>query len=90
MFIATEFPPPPGTEVMLHFSLPGLSHPLSDLAQVMWICGEKMAENPITGMGVQFLESEPSEIATIGTVVDRLREEESPSPDSPQSAPPSG
>lgn len=82
MFIAAPRPPRPGTEVMLHFPLPGLSHTVSVLARVVWKRGEKTGPPGIPGMGVQFLGVDPLEAGLIGTVVDRLREESSPSPDS--------
>ncbi|MFQ5657095.1 MAG: PilZ domain-containing protein, partial [Candidatus Methylomirabilales bacterium] len=90
MFIATDRPAEPGTEVMIHFTPPDLSNPLSLLARVEWMYGDKTAPGRITGMGVQFLNPRPSEAALIGAVVDRLRGEAPPSPGSAGSFPSSG
>ena len=87
MFIATDHPAEPGTEVMVHFTPPGLSKPLSLFARVEWMYGERRGPEAVTGMGVQFLDPKPSEAALIGAVVDRLRGDGPPSPDSPGSAP---
>ena len=72
MFIATDRPTPPGTELSLFFTLPSLSRPFSVLARVMWMREERTRPNTTPGMGVQFLDPKPSEAALIGSVVDRL------------------
>lgn len=72
MFIATDRPTPPGSEVSLFFTLPGLSHSFSVLARVMWMRDEKTGQNSTPGMGIQFLDPKPSEAALIASVVDRL------------------
>ncbi len=82
MFIATERPAPPGAEVMLHFALHGLPYPLWVLARVAWTCEAGTEGAAVSGMGVQFLDPKSSEAALIGAVVDRLRGEPSPAPDS--------
>lgn len=87
MFIATERPGAPGTEVMLHFTLPGLSCPLSLLARVAWMCEGKTGPSAVSGMGVQFLDPKPSEAALIGALVDRLHDEASAASDSSGSLP---
>lgn len=81
MFIATTRPARPGTEVLLHFKPPGLSHSLSVLARVAWKRGQKKGSSAISGMGVQFLGVNPLEVTLIGGVVDRLLEEDPPSSD---------
>ncbi|MFQ5846192.1 MAG: PilZ domain-containing protein [Candidatus Methylomirabilales bacterium] len=55
MFVATERPPPPDAEVLLRFTPPGLSHPISVRARVTWVRAETAVSSVITGMGVQFL-----------------------------------
>jgi Tfp pilus assembly protein PilZ len=91
MFIAiNNHPPPPGTEVLLRFKLQEHSHTLSIPAHVMWIRGEENLPGAIPGMGVEFLAVDPLKTALIGSVVDRLLGELSPSPDSSWSLPPSG
>ena len=56
MFIATERPVQPGEQVLLDFTPPGRSHPLSIRARVAWVCSTQKAEASATaGMGVQFL-----------------------------------
>lgn len=75
MFIATAKLPAPGTEVLLHFTLPGLSEDLSVPARVVWTHGEGSGPNATCGLGVQFLGDKPLEAALLGTVIDRLCEE---------------
>ena len=82
MFIAINHPPLPDTEILLRFTLHRPSHMFSIPAQVVWMRGEELSPSTITGMGIRFLEVNPSlEAALIDTVVDRLRGEASPSPD---------
>ncbi len=88
MFIATERPVAPGKEITLCFTLPGLSDPLFVRAQVPWMSGEVSDWAVITGMGVQFLDLDPSKASAIGTLVDRLCAEAS-APDPFPSLPPS-
>jgi len=73
MFIATEHPSPPGTEVTLRFALPSVAAPRSVRARVAWISGQDTEAVAVTGMGVQFLDLNPMDAAVIGTFVDRLR-----------------
>ncbi|MGH7208348.1 MAG: PilZ domain-containing protein [Nitrospiraceae bacterium] len=73
MFIATEHPSPPGTEVILRFALPSVAAPLSVRGRVAWISGQDREASAVTGMGVQFLDLNPMDAAVIGTFVDRLR-----------------
>lgn len=82
MFIATPQLPAPGTEVLLHFTPPGLSDTLSVPGRVVWTHGERSGPNATCGMGVQFQGIKPLEAALIGTVVDRLSEEDASSPGS--------
>ena len=90
MFIATNRPPHPGTELLLRFKLQDPSETLSIPAGVAWTRGEEMASTneekliwlrgeetwpgTLTGMGVMFLEVKPFEASLIGTVLDRLRD----------------
>lgn len=86
MFIGINHPPLPGTEILLRFNLHGPSHTFSIPAQVVWMRGEELSPSATTGMGVKFLEVNSSlEAALIDAVIDRLRAEASPSPDSSQS-----
>ncbi len=88
MFIAIKDPPQPGTEILLCFKLQDHpSHTLSIPAQIAWLGEEDIGPSAITGMGVKVLAVDPSKAALIGSVVDRLLGEASPSPDS--SPPPS-
>ncbi|MFQ5960438.1 MAG: PilZ domain-containing protein, partial [Candidatus Methylomirabilales bacterium] len=72
MFIATEHPVPPGTQVMLHFKLPSPAEPLSVPGRVAWMFRGETQPGTIAGMGVQFLDLTPLEAAVIGSLVDRL------------------
>jgi len=75
MFVAAEAPPPPGTEIELRFVLPGGSDPLALCARVVWVSGGEGQPGAVTGMGNQFLNLSPFEVAVIGTSLDRLRTE---------------
>jgi Tfp pilus assembly protein PilZ len=79
MFIATERPAAPGKEVVLRFTLPGQSDPLSVRAQVAWMSGEKQDPTVVKGIGVKFLDLEASMASAIGTLVDKLCTEASAS-----------
>lgn len=72
MFIITESPAEPGTEVLLRFTLPDQSDPLFIRARVAWMIGEEQNPAVCTGMGVQFLGLEPAEAQAIANLVDRL------------------
>ncbi|MFQ5858295.1 MAG: PilZ domain-containing protein [Anaerolineae bacterium] len=81
MFITTmDDPPPPGAVTLLRFELHDTSHMLLIPAEVAWTRGEGRGPSAITGMGVKFLEINPEEAALVGSVVDRLLVEPSPSP----------
>jgi Tfp pilus assembly protein PilZ len=80
MFIATERPAAPGKEVVLRFTLPGRSDPLSVRAQVAWMSGEKQDPTVVRGIGVKFLDLEASMASAIGTLVDKLCAEAAPQP----------
>jgi len=83
MFITTmDVPPTPGTVTLLRFKLHDTSHMLLIPAEVAWMRGEASGRSAVTGMGVKFLEVNPEEAVLIGTVVDRLHGEASPSLDS--------
>ena len=87
MFIGIDHPPLPNTQIVLRFKLRGLAQTLSIPAQVVWMRGEEPSPGAVTGMGVKFLEVNPSlEAALIDAVVDRVRGEPSPFPDSAPSA----
>jgi len=90
MFIATNHPVQARTEILLRFKLQDHpSHTLSIPAQVAWMGGEEIGPSATAGMGVEFLAVDPLKTALIGSVVDRLLGEPSPSPDSSWSLPPS-
>ncbi len=87
MFIATECPPATGTEVLLDFAPPILARPVSTPARVAWVRGERSKPDTVIGMGVQFLDPDPSMAGLIGSLVDRLYQQASP--DSSRLLPPS-
>ena len=72
MFIGTEHPAPPETEVILHFTPSGLSQSLTVLARVTWARAGETGPGAMCGMGVQFVEPKPSDAAAIGTVVSHV------------------
>ncbi len=83
MFIATNHPVQPRTEILLLFKLQDHpSHTLSIPAQGAWMGEEDIGPSAITGMGAEFLAVDPLKAALIGSVVDRLLGEASPSLDS--------
>lgn len=55
MFIATDRPVLPGEEVLLEFTPPGRSQPLSIRAQVAWVSTQRAEPSATTGFGVRFL-----------------------------------
>ncbi len=87
MFIAANPPPQRGSEILLQFKLPDISHTLSTLAQVMWVRGEATVSvdeedislTTVTGMGMRFLSINPLDAALISRLVNRLRAETSSS-----------
>lgn len=82
MFVATERPGPPGTEIGLRFTLPSVSAPLSVRARVAWKARQETEAGVVSGMGVEFFDLNPMDAAVIGSFVERLRAEAS-APDSP-------
>lgn len=72
MFIATERPVVPKKEVLLSFTLPGHSDPFLVRAQIVWMAGGEQDPAVTTGMGVKFLDLDPSEASAIGALVDNL------------------
>lgn len=72
MFIATDHPLPPGTDITLHFKLPGPTDPLSVPGRVAWITVTEIEPGAVAGMGVQFVDLKPLDAAAIGALVDRL------------------
>jgi len=72
MFIATPRPVVPGKEVLLSFTLPGHSDPFLVRAQIVWMAGGEQDPAVTTGMGVKFLDLDPSEASAIGALVDNL------------------
>ena len=89
MFIEIECPPSPGTEVLLEFAPPLLARPIATTARVAWIRGGESQPVAVAGMGVQFLNPEPSMASLIGNVTTQLHPQIFPSPDSSQLFPPS-
>lgn len=75
MFIAAERPLPPDTQVSLRFTLPDSPQPLAVRGRVAWVSGDDKDPDVIVGMGVQYLNLEPSAAAAIGALVDRLTAE---------------
>jgi uncharacterized protein (TIGR02266 family) len=81
MFIVTERPAPPETEVMVHFKPPGMVDTFSVRARVAWVSGVEGEPEAISGMGVRFLDLTQSQTMAIATFVDTLSAETS-GPDS--------
>lgn len=78
MFIVTEHPAAPATDVTLHFTLPSQTDPLSVRARVAWVSGDETETGTISGMGVRFLELTRSQATAISTFVDSTSETSDP------------
>lgn len=80
IFIATNRPLAPGTELLLRFTLPDPPHPISVQGRVKWMTGMEKDSDAIPGMGVQFLNLDPAAAEAITALVDRLFLEACPQP----------
>ena len=78
MFIVTERPASPETDLTLRFTLPGQTDTFSVRAQVAWVSAAETEPGAISGMGVRFLELSPSQAIAIGTFVDSTSETSHP------------
>jgi uncharacterized protein (TIGR02266 family) len=83
MFVALEAPPEQGTEIGIHFTLPGVSDLLAVRGRIAWVVAPEADVDTTAGMGVQFIDLSPLEAALIDAFVNRLLAESAP----PQSAP---
>jgi uncharacterized protein (TIGR02266 family) len=75
MFIATKRALPPDSQLFLRFTLPNPLHPVAVQGRVAWVSGDVKDPGVIVGIGVQFLNLDPSAAAAISTLVDRLSAE---------------
>ncbi|MFQ5513310.1 MAG: TIGR02266 family protein [Myxococcota bacterium] len=71
MFIETDAPAELDELVQLEFSFPGIDGPIRVEARVAWVSDGK-AERP-SGMGVEFLDLDPTTRAAINAAVRKLR-----------------
>lgn len=71
LFIETEKPRPIGTEVTLHFNLPGSGEALSTVGRVVRLGRGDHSNAP--GMGVEFEELEPDDRRKINSIIRALR-----------------
>ncbi len=77
MFIVTDHPAAPETEIVLDFTLPSLSDPLSVRVRVAWVSGEDTEPRAVCGMGVRFIDLTPADAVAIGSLVGNFSEEAS-------------
>ena len=71
LFIETEKPRPPGTEVSLYFNLPGSDGTVKTNGMVIRVCDGSDGGTP--GMGIEFEELPPEARAHINQVIRSLR-----------------
>ncbi len=71
MFIATQEPFEPGTQLILEFMLPGHNYPIRVKAEVMWN-RTRTSTNQIRGMGVKFIDLSASAEDKINAIVKKL------------------
>ena len=71
LFIETEKPKPAGTEVALHFSLPGSEEVVQTIGRVVRVSSG--AEDAPAGMGIEFDELNDEDRQRINTIVRSLR-----------------
>lgn len=71
LFIETDKPRPPGTEVVMQFHLPGSEHVLRTVGRVVRV-STGSAGKP-AGMGIEFDELTPDDRAKIDRIVRALR-----------------
>jgi len=72
MFIATQEPAEPGTQLILEFMLPGYNYPIRVKAEVMW-SRTRTSIDQIRGMGVKFIDLSASAEDKIDAIVKKLR-----------------
>ena len=73
MFIATQEPPEPGTQLILEFMLPRCNYPIRVKAKVMWSRTKLTSTDQIRGMGVKFIDLSASAEDKINAIVKKLR-----------------
>lgn len=78
MFIVTDRPASPETDLTLRFTLPSQTDTLSVRARVAWVSAAENEPGVTSGMGVQFLELTPSQAIAIGRFVDSTSETSRP------------
>ena len=71
LFIETEKPSPPGTEVAMRFNLPGNSEPVHTVGLVMWV--RSASPGAPAGMGIEFDDLTPDERQRINSMIRSLR-----------------
>ncbi len=71
LFIETEKPRPAGTEVCLHFNLPGSDQTVKTNGTVVRVCDG--TDGSTAGMGIEFEELPPKARAHINQVIRTLR-----------------
>ena len=71
LFIETEKPRPPGTEVCLYFNLPGSDRTVKTSGTVVRVCDGSDGRTP--GMGIEFEELPQDARAHINQVIRALR-----------------
>lgn len=76
LFIETEKPRPPGTEVSLHFSLPGSDRTVKTNGIVVRVSDGSDGATP--GMGIEFEDLPPEARAHINQVIRALRPRSTP------------
>ena len=71
IFIETETPHPVGSEVSIHFMLPGCDRPIAAISRVAWT--SPGGPNEAAGMGLRFEQLDPETRRRIDELVRNLR-----------------
>ncbi len=71
LFIETEKPRPAGTEVTMHFNLPGSTQALQTVGRVIRVCSGD--EGQVPGMGIEFDELTLEDRQKINAMIRSLR-----------------
>jgi type IV pilus assembly protein PilZ len=73
IFIKTQQPPPLNQAVLLHFTLPGISHDFQVRGVVVWANPVSTRSSFPAGMGIKFLNIDPKEQQLIADFIKQAK-----------------